>query len=224
MREDDASEAVRSSEVWKHQRYELLVTQSPEKFTFDNDDPRNRNALVTNSLSGNERNRLFMRTKKNFVDVSLVSGLDITADGRSFALVDYDQDGWVDIALTSLNVPRFKLFKNRIGEFCPDNKVLRIKLIGSKTDSKPNETEKPQTNRDAVGAKVFATFQSGISTILQRQTGEGYSAQNSEVLRVGSSKDDPLVQVKVIWPTGESEIIKDLNLDELLVVHEQVDN
>ena len=69
-------------------------------------------SFKSNSLSGKERNRLFLNSAGNFADVTLVSGADDIADGRSFAIVDFDQDGWQDIALMSLNNPKFKLYRN----------------------------------------------------------------------------------------------------------------
>ena len=63
----------------------------------------NGKASKSNSLSGNERNRLVMGGEDGFVGRSLVSGVDCQEDARSFALLDFDQDGWVDIALASCN-------------------------------------------------------------------------------------------------------------------------
>ena len=58
------------------------------------------------SFSGYERNCLFLnRAGKQFTDVSLISGLDNIADGRTFVYWDYDRDGWQDIALVNANSP-----------------------------------------------------------------------------------------------------------------------
>ena len=65
------------------------------------------------SHSGHERNRLFLnRAGEQFVDVSGVSGLDDAADGRSFALLDFDRDGWLDIAVVNANAPLLRLYRN----------------------------------------------------------------------------------------------------------------
>ena len=61
---------------------------------------------VPMSLSGKERNHLFINLDgKSFKDISIVSGADSVQDGRSFAIFDYDRDGWQDMVLTNSNGP-----------------------------------------------------------------------------------------------------------------------
>ena len=68
------------------------------------------------SLSGFERNHLFLSTGGvKFADISGISGLDDPADGRCFGILDYDHDGWQDIALVNANAPMLELYRNRIG-------------------------------------------------------------------------------------------------------------
>jgi hypothetical protein len=62
-----------------------------------------RQALYRNDGSG------------HFEDVSSESGLDIEAYGMGVAVGDYDDDGWVDLFLSSLKTNR--LFKNEQGRF-----------------------------------------------------------------------------------------------------------
>ena len=50
------------------------------------------------SLSGSERNRLFLSLRaEQFLNVSPLSGVDLPGDGRGFALLDADRDGWIDL-------------------------------------------------------------------------------------------------------------------------------
>ncbi|MGY8659122.1 MAG: FG-GAP repeat domain-containing protein, partial [Verrucomicrobiales bacterium] len=65
---------------------------------------------ISNSFSGNERDHLYLnRGGKSFADVSALSGLDLVSDGRSFAYLDYDHDGWLDVAVASANAPQLQL-------------------------------------------------------------------------------------------------------------------
>ena len=54
-----------------------------------------------------ERNHFFlnMGSGKEFVDISALAGTDSASDGRSFALFDYDRDGWQDIVVVNANQP-----------------------------------------------------------------------------------------------------------------------
>ncbi len=158
----------------------------------------------SNSLSGNERNRLFLNSAGNFADVTLVSGADDIADGRSFAVVDFDQDGWQDIALMSLNNPKFKLYKNQMQDLYPGNRSLRFRLRGS-ADSAQGQVGK--TNRDGIGARVYVKYRSGKTMIVQKQCGEGFATQNSEILSVGVPAGDEVVSLVVKWPSGKTSTI-----------------
>lgn len=75
--------------------------------------------LVVHSLSGNGRNRLFLdeNSGEHFRDHSALAGLDSDSDSRGFALLDYDRDGWQDIALVNAHNPLSQLFDNELGDF-----------------------------------------------------------------------------------------------------------
>lgn len=181
MRDDPSLPADFSdSGLWDRQRYhDKLVGQDAGGTWW------------SHSLSGNERNRLFLHTGAKFTDVSLVSGADDLADARSWCRIDYDGDGYQDIALMSLNHPRFKLYRNNLKTISPASRPpLRIRLTGT------------VSNRDAVGAKVEVIHQSGASTVLHRQCGEGFASQNSPVLSLGIPGSDPVTSLRVRWPSG----------------------
>jgi hypothetical protein len=65
--------------------------------------------------TGNERNHYFAnRGGRAFADISGISGLDNPADSRGFAVLDYDRDGWQDVALVNANQPMFNLYHNEM--------------------------------------------------------------------------------------------------------------
>ena len=147
-------------------------------------------AWRSNSFSGNERNRLLMSASGRFIDRSLVSGIDCPEDGRSFAVLDYDQDGWLDIALASANAPRLRLFRNRMEELGAQGQVFRLKLVGGEL-----------SNRDAVGALVKVSTSKG-HRVYRRSIGEGLSAQNSSSIRITLEEGENLQRLLVRWPSG----------------------
>ena len=172
--------------------------------------------FTSNSLSGNERNRMFLRWGENFADVTLVSGADDIADARSFALIDFDEDGWQDIALMSLNAPRFKLYRNEIGRFS-SNRSFRFRLIGGNNTA---TSSSEFSNRDAIGARVLVAFESGKKVALQKQAGEGFSSQNSQTLWIGIPTGDRVTRLDVRWPSGKTTVVESPSNDEILTIEE----
>ena len=116
------------------------------------------------SFSGHERNRLFMNLRgESFRELSGISGLDAEADGRSFAIFDFDRDGWQDIVLVNANSPLVELFRNRMGEAAgvetAANRVVAVRLFGSNR----SDAAKPgSSNRDGIGARVELRFGGGF--------------------------------------------------------------
>ena len=74
------------------------------------------------SFSGRERNRCFLNLRQGeFADVSAASGLDLVDDARGTALVDWDQDGDLDIWLSNRTSPSVRLMRNNLSgqeSFC----------------------------------------------------------------------------------------------------------
>ncbi len=65
--------------------------------------------------SGYERNLFYANNRDGtFSDVSGAVGLDFSEDGRSFALVDFDRDGRLEVFLKNRNSPQLRILKNVI--------------------------------------------------------------------------------------------------------------
>jgi len=155
-------------------------------------------AWRSNSFSGNERNRFLLSTASGFVDRSLVSGVDCREDARSFATLDYDGDGWLDLALASVGAPRLRLFRNRMAGMGEAGRVLRLDLVGG-----------PGSNRDAVGALVKISTSRG-ERVYRRSLGEGLSAQNAGGVRITLRKEEVLDSLRIRWPSGAETTVKPL--------------
>ena len=149
-------------------------------------------AYRSNSLSGNERNRLLISQNGSFKDHSLISGIDAREDSRSFALLDYDNDGWLDIALASTSFPRLRIFRNRFSEIGSQKKgrLVRLNLIGT------------TSNRDAAGAIIIA-HTSKTKRAFRKNLGQGLSSQNSPSIFITVPPEDILEKITVHWPSGK---------------------
>lgn len=168
-----------------------------------------------NSFSGHEANHFFLRNEDSFQNLTLVSGVDHLGDGRGFALLDFDRDGWLDIALISTNTPRFQLYRNQLGKLFTGNSHRRLKLEGNQVEGSANHG---RSNRDGIGTKVWIKRKSGIKTLSQHQVGQGNVAQNSAWIWISQPKDDPATEIEVVWPSGRSNTIQvDDSNDDILV-------
>lgn len=155
------------------------------------------------SFSGHERNHLFINLRGSaFEDISGISGLDHPGDGRSFAWLDYDRDGWLDVATVNANAPMLQLFRNKLGDNAVSrhNNFVALRLIGGNQDS---ASSSEWSNRDGYGAIVDIVLQ---DTTLRREhrAGEGMAAQNSATLLVGIGRATT-AGLRVRWPSGRSQ-------------------
>jgi hypothetical protein len=151
------------------------------------------------SYSGYERNKFYLNVSgETFADLSGVSGADDVADSRTWAALDYDQDGWTDIALVNANAPLLSLYRNTIGEIKKSNHI-KILLVGG-ADGK--DFGKGLSNKDGVGAVVEVI--SGDRLIKRvRKIGDGYAAQNSSTMTIGIGSELTAQSIKVRWPSGK---------------------
>ena len=148
------------------------------------------------SLSGKEANRFFLnRGGEQFADLSGLSGLDHLGDGRALALIDYDHDGWQDLAVVSANAPKLTLFHNEIGDLVRDRKpAVALRLVGGNRGAEPSAE---WSNRDAIGARILALV-GGRKLVRHLQAGEGFSAQNSNTLLVALGNRETIDQLE-LW-------------------------
>jgi hypothetical protein len=164
---------------------------------------------VSNSFSGNERDHLYLNQQgKSFVDFSGLSGLDMISDGRSFAYLDYDHDGWLDIVVASANAPQLQLLHNEIAQsIAVSNNQVSIRLVGGNLTSNPSTHS---TNRNAYGTKLFLALDNGQVLYREHSCGAGLAAQNSNTIHVGLGTATAIENLKIIWPSGKSQTIQNI--------------
>jgi hypothetical protein len=178
----------------------------------------NRGA-VSSSFSGYERNHLFVNEGgKSFVDLSAVSGLDSPCDSRSFAVLDYDRDGWPDIALVNANAPLFELFRNEFGDstIAADREVLAVTFVGGNQTA---QAAPGRSCRDGYGAVVTVELDDK-RLIREYRCGEGFAAQNSSTLLIGIGDHPSASRVTVRWPSGKTSQVDIVAAGTLLTVYE----
>lgn len=157
--------------------------------------------LVRNghSWSGSERNRFFLNGRKGrFHEMSHLAGLDHIEDGRGLAIVDWDQDGRLDLWYRNRSGPRLRLMLNQ--RKSPPS--VSIKLEGT------------SSNRDAIGAVVELLPSQGNKHLVRSvKAGDLFLSQSSKWLHFGLGDRQGYRQAKVTWPGGGKELFEGLNGD-----------
>jgi peroxiredoxin len=143
------------------------------------------------SFSGYERDPLYLNQDgKKFLDISGVSGIDSITDGRAGVFADFDNDGDLDVFVTTIQGQAHLLFRNNVGQ---SNNYLRISLEGSS-----------KTGRDAYGAVVRVKTSAGVLTKV-KSGGEGFISQHDPRLLFGLGREERAESIEVTWPDGKRE-------------------
>lgn len=173
---------------------------------------------ISLSISGYERNRLFLSLKgKQFEDISDVSGLDALGDGRAFALWDYDRDGWQDIAVVNVNAPLLSLYRNEIGNRGGTRSAIALRFVGGNDASLVSSDYGP---RDGYGAAVTVYVGGHAPILREHRCGEGLAAQNSSTLLIGIGDRDSVDSLAVRWPHGSVQRTGRIAAGTLLTAYE----
>src|SRR5262252_1953724 len=158
-----------------------------------------------NSLNGYERNVLFRNNGDGtFTDVAFVNGADRVEDGRGLSIFDYDRDGAEDLLIRNYRQPAQLLHNvHRTGHW------LGLKLVGVRS------------NRDAIGARLQLTTESGHQTRAVT-AGSAYLSESSLVQHFGLGSATR-ADVEITWPSGLTARLPGLEADGFYTVVEGVE-
>lgn len=178
---------------------------------------RQGDRVRVHSLNGNERNHYFTNhAGRTFSDISALSGLDNPADSRGFGILDYDRDGWQDLALVNANEPLFNLYHNEMESAGKPGGVIAIRFVGGNKSASPS---KEFASRDGFGARVSIKL-SDTTIVREHRCGDGWSTQNSATMIVGIGGHTNVVSVSAKWPSGKSTTTHDIPEGTLLTLFE----
>jgi enediyne biosynthesis protein E4 len=121
---------------------------------------------------------------------------------RSAAYADIDNDGFLDVLLTTNAGPAY-LFHNEGGT----NHSLRLKLVGTKS------------NRDGIGAVIHVSA-GGDKQWKMLRSGSSYLAQSELVLTFGLSTLTKADSVEIQWPSGQVDKFSNLNAGQVVTIEE----
>ena len=144
--------------------------------------------------------------KSKFEDASEAAGPDFqrAAPHRGVAYGDLDNDGRVDLVFTALSQPA-TVFRN-VSE--NGNHWLSMKLTGTKS------------NRDAIGAVIRVTDDTGVKQWDTVATTSGYACSSDGRAHFGLGKATVAKEIEIRWPSGITQTLKDVAADRFVNVEE----
>jgi len=145
--------------------------------------------------------------KKKFEEMTgkLGRALQRAIVGRGAAYGDFDNDGDLDLLITSNNGPA-RLLRN---ENANQNDLLRVKTVGGRS------------NRDGIGTKVTLKTAKAKSFSMVK-TGSSYCSQSELplVFGLGAPEEGRTVSLELIWPSGQKDTIPDIKPNQSITVQE----
>lgn len=142
-----------------------------------------------------------------FEDVSAVAGRSFqrTALYHGAAFADFDNDGRVDVVVTSVNGSA-RLFRNTSP---PGAHWLALHLTGRKS------------NRDGLGARLKLTLPTGAVKYNTVNTAVGYASSSERLVRFGLGPYETAPAIDIRWPGGKIQRLTDVKADQVVTVVEQ---
>ena len=121
------------------------------------------------------------------------------------ALGDLDNDGDIDIVVSNLN-EEVSLYVNQTNNQETNvNSYLKIKF------------DYPKPNPFGIGTKAFA-YNKGKLQYRELYTARGFQASSEPIIHFGFGNLESIDSLKVIWPNKTSQTIKDVVLNQTLII------
>lgn len=162
--------------------------------------------IVKKMPSSKVKNYLYKNTGKlHFENVSQQWGMDLPSLSHGAAYGDFDNDGDWDLVVNNTNEPAF-IWQNHAEDL--HNNYVKIKCTGSKN------------NVFGIGAKVIVSAADGFKQLQQLELSHGFQSSVEPCLIFGVGKRK-VVDVKVIWPDGKTQIIIQQVVDTTILLDEK---
>jgi enediyne biosynthesis protein E4 len=179
---------------------DLLVAQGHDLDTIELNYPQ---------LHYKEPMLLAQNTGKGFEDVSAQSGevFHQAWVGRGLAIGDIDNDGRIDVVITTNDGPAYVLHN----ETATANHWLTLSLVGHRS------------NRDGIGAEIKLTTSAG-SQFYTVSTAGSYLSASDKRAYFGLGAATIVKSIRIQWPSGIVQTLDNVHADQILKIDEPTSN
>ncbi len=171
--------------------------------------------MLSVQSAGNLPNRLYENDGNgNMTEISGAGGAEGSVNGRgqSVTMADYDRDGYLDLFVTNgqgaypLNEGPDQLYRNTTNN---GNNWLQVDLEGT------------VSNRDGIGARLFATTPDGKTQLRENGGGIHWCQQDQKRIHFGLAKNEKVSKLEIYWPSGILQTLNDVRVNQVLHVVEE---
>ncbi len=164
---------------------------------------------VANYMFRNQGGVASRAVAPQFTAVGPAWGLRETSNSTGAAYADLDNDGDLDLIVNNTNQPAF-VYRNDASDptvATVKNHFLAVKLAGA------------GANTQGLGAKL-TLYQNGNQQYLEQMPTRGFQSSVSPRLHFGLGPNARIDSLRIVWPTGKTQLLTRIPADQLLTLRE----
>lgn len=144
-----------------------------------------------------------------FENVTDAWGIGIPSFSNGAVYADLDLDGDLDMVVNNIDDSAFVYRNNLMERAAERNHYLRINFVGE------------GHNPGGLGARVEIAYADSLQQVYEHSPYRGYISTVEAMAHFGLGEVKSVQQIRVIWPNGKQQILKDVRADQVLTVRQR---